>query len=179
VSAMLGILDTAQAQVFALPVLSEASRPCRGTTLAHCVQQEPRETASRLVSTATSRASSVQQEAFGQAKNQGASRVSTIVFPPLGPLAIAAATQGFLPLDKRAMRVLLALTKTCLAFQSASRALELLTTLTQQLLCVLHVRPTLRAVLSIQKTAIVCVTEGLQDLLEARVCNVHWASSRL
>ena len=25
---------------------------------------------------------------------------------------------------------------------------------------------------------IVCVTEALQDLLEARVCNVHWASSR-
>ena len=26
---------------------------------------------------------------------------------------------------------------------------------------------------------IVCVTEALQDLLEARVCNVHWANSRL
>jgi len=105
--------------------------------------------------------------------------VSTTVFLLLERLETAAATQGILPLDKRAMPVLLALTKTCLAIQRANRALKLITTLTQQLLCVLHVRPTLRAVLSTQKTPIVSVTEGLQDLLEARVCNVHWASSRL
>ena len=65
--AMLGILDTAlkQAQVLALPVLSEASRPCRATTLAHCAQQGRREAAFRLVSIAMSRASSVHQERFG------------------------------------------------------------------------------------------------------------------
>jgi hypothetical protein len=76
--------------------------------------------------------------------------VSTTVFPLLELLEIAAATQGILPLHKHAMPVLLALTKTFLAIQSACRALELITTLTQQLLCVLHVLPTLLAVLSTQ-----------------------------
>ena len=76
--------------------------------------------------------------------------MSTIVFPPLELLEIAAAMQGILPLHKHAMPVLLALTKTFLAIQSACRALELITTLTQQLLYVLHARPTLLVVLSTQ-----------------------------
>jgi hypothetical protein len=79
--------------------------------------------------------------------------VSTTVFPPLELLEIAAAMQGMqgiLPLHKHAMPVYLALTKNFLAIQSACRALELITTLTQQLLYVLHARPTLLAVLSTQ-----------------------------
>jgi hypothetical protein len=76
--------------------------------------------------------------------------VSTTVFPPLELLEIAAAMQGILPLHKHAMPVYRALTKTFLAIQSACRALELITTLTQQLLYVLHARPTLLAVLSTQ-----------------------------
>jgi hypothetical protein len=76
--------------------------------------------------------------------------VSTIVFQLLELSEIAVAMQGILQLHKHAMPVLLALTKTFLAIQSACRALELTTTLTQQLLCVLHVLPTLQVVLSTQ-----------------------------
>ena len=74
----------------------------------------------------------------------------TTVFPVLELLEIAVVTQGISPLHKHAMPVLLALTKSFLAIQSACRALKLTTTLTQQLLCVLHVLPTLQVVLSTQ-----------------------------